>query len=178
MSRSIALSVEYPHPPAKVWQAITSREALNVWLMPNDFEPRLGHRFQFRTNPSPGFDGIINCEVLQLDPPRTLAFSWVGGPLQTRVTFSLEPIDGGAGTRLNLRHEGFDTLKKRLIGSMLRSGWKRMLRRRLPATLEHLAADGGLVGGSAAALEQLACRKGPFTRMKVALIGLVPGRRA
>jgi len=34
------------------------------WLMPNDFQPRLGHKFQFRTKPAPGFDGIVNCEVV------------------------------------------------------------------------------------------------------------------
>ena len=30
-----------------------------LWLMDNDFEPVVGHRFTFRTEPTRGFDGIV-----------------------------------------------------------------------------------------------------------------------
>jgi uncharacterized protein YndB with AHSA1/START domain len=57
-----------PYPPQKVWRALTDPGLLASWLMPNDFEPRVGHRFTFRTDPVPahGFDGIVRCEVLEL----------------------------------------------------------------------------------------------------------------
>jgi uncharacterized protein YndB with AHSA1/START domain len=58
------------------------------WLMPNDFTPELGHCFQFRTKPVPGFDSIVNCKVLEINPPRKLVLSWRGGPLDTTVSFN------------------------------------------------------------------------------------------
>jgi uncharacterized protein YndB with AHSA1/START domain len=61
-------TANYPHPVERVWAALTSSDALAVWLMPNDFKPVVGHRFTFRTKPAPGFDGIVHCEVL-LPPP-------------------------------------------------------------------------------------------------------------
>jgi uncharacterized protein YndB with AHSA1/START domain len=56
----------FPHPPEKVWRALTDPELLACWLMPNDFEPWIGHQFTFRTDPVPvhGFDGIVRCETL------------------------------------------------------------------------------------------------------------------
>jgi uncharacterized protein YndB with AHSA1/START domain len=78
----------FPHPPEKVWRALTNPGLLASWLMPNDFEPRVGHRFTFRTDPVPGhgFDGIVRCEVLELVPARRLRISWAGGGLDTTVT--------------------------------------------------------------------------------------------
>ena len=63
---SIVTDSFLPHPPAKVWNALTDPALLAAWLMPNDFVPALGHRFTFQTEPVPaqGFDGVIRCEVL------------------------------------------------------------------------------------------------------------------
>ena len=108
MSESIVHEIRFQHPPERVWQAIADSGALERWLMPNDFQPRLGHRFTFRTEPVPPyFDGIVHCEVTELEPPRRLAYSWRGGPLrETVVRYTLEP--DGSGTRLHLEHSGFD----------------------------------------------------------------------
>jgi uncharacterized protein YndB with AHSA1/START domain len=86
MKRDLHFEVTYPHPPEKVWRALTDPQAIAQWLMENNFEARLGHKFQFRTKPAPGFDGVVNCEVLEMDPPRRLAYSWSGGNLNTIVT--------------------------------------------------------------------------------------------
>ncbi|WNG27671.1 SRPBCC domain-containing protein [Cystobacter fuscus] len=96
------------HAPERVWKALTTREAMAKWLMPNDFEPRLGHRFTFRREPIPqlDFDGIAHCEVIALERPRLLAFTFRGGVLDTRVSFRLEPE--GDGTHLFFEHSGFD----------------------------------------------------------------------
>nr|BFE87558.1 hypothetical protein GCM10020093_101590 [Planobispora longispora] len=69
-----------PHPPAKVWRALTDSDLLARWLMPNDFKPVVGHRFTFATQPVPrvGFDGIIRCEVLEIDDGRLLRIGWAG----------------------------------------------------------------------------------------------------
>src|SRR5262249_37620569 len=64
--RAIRLDEFLAHPPARVWRALTDPDLLARWLMPNDFRPAAGHRFTFRTDPRPGFDGIVHCEVLTL----------------------------------------------------------------------------------------------------------------
>ena len=92
MTDAIRTDSFFPHPPEKVWRALTNPELLASWLMPNDFEPRVGHQFTFRTDPVPahGFDGIIRCEVLELRRPGD-GISWAGGGLDTTVTWDLVP---------------------------------------------------------------------------------------
>jgi uncharacterized protein YndB with AHSA1/START domain len=101
--------------------------------MSNDFRPELGHRFTFRTDPAPGFDGVVHCEVLAIETERYLEIRWRGGPLDTVVRFTLEPE--GAGTRLTLEHAGFKGLRGRIISRILKSGWGKMLDTHLPTVL-------------------------------------------
>lgn len=136
MKRDLRLERVYPHPPDKVWRAISSAEKLSTWLMRTDFQPALGHRFTFRAKPQPGWDGVTHCEVIELDPPRRLAFTWRGGAgpdkpltLDTVVSFTLTPE--GAGTRLVLEHTGFRGVKGVLLSFMMGAGWRKMLDRRL-----------------------------------------------
>jgi uncharacterized protein YndB with AHSA1/START domain len=97
-----------PYPPARVWRALTTSDMIAKWLMPNDFQPVVGHRFTFTTQaiPAADFDGVVNCEVLAIEPEELLRISWAGGTLDTTVTWRLVPE--GRGTRLFLEHEGFD----------------------------------------------------------------------
>src|SRR5262245_55697929 len=81
----VALDATYPHPPERVWRALTEPQELAAWLMPNDFAPVVGHRFQFKVKPQLGWRGIVDCEVLEVDRPRTLSYSWQGDP-KYRVT--------------------------------------------------------------------------------------------
>jgi uncharacterized protein YndB with AHSA1/START domain len=92
MKRDLRFEQTYPYPVERVWEAITDSAAMSDWLMPNDFVPRIGHKFRFQTKPARGFDGIVHCEVIALDPPRRLAFTWKGGGIDTVVTFTLEPV--------------------------------------------------------------------------------------
>lgn len=137
MKRTLKRTVVYPHPIERVWRALTSRDALAQWLMPNDFEPVEGHEFQFRTDPAPGWDGVVQCKVLELRAPRLLRISWTGGPIDTVVTWRLSDAEGG--TRLEFEQSGFDGLKAILISFILGSGWPRMYDRLLPGVLEQLA---------------------------------------
>lgn len=136
MKRDIKLEAFYPYPPERVWRAITDSKAMAKWLMPNDFEPKLGHKFQFRTKPAPGFDGIVHCDVLELEEPRLLRISWRGGPIDTVLKFSLEPVPNG--TRLSLEHSGFAGVKGLMISYMMGSGWKKMFRTSLPAVIKNI----------------------------------------
>jgi uncharacterized protein YndB with AHSA1/START domain len=94
----------------------------------------VGHRFTFRTRPAPGFDGVVRCEVLELDPPRRMVWSWAGGTIDTTVTFTLEETADG-GTRLRMHQVGFHGLGAQLTRRILAGGWPGILRERLPAYL-------------------------------------------
>jgi uncharacterized protein YndB with AHSA1/START domain len=125
------------HPPARVWRALTDPELLARWLMPNDFQPVVGHRFTFRTEPRPsyGFDGVVHSEVLELEPERRLRLAWRGGGLDTTVTWTLVPE--GRGTRLFLEHAGFDPddpVQRRTF-AILGGGWRSHAARALESVL-------------------------------------------
>lgn len=142
MTESIRRELVFPQSREDVWRALTDSVTLAEWLMPNDFEPRVGHRFTFRTQPNPqaGFDGIVRCEVLECAPPSRLAYSWAGGGIGTRVSYRLEPE--GDGTRVFFEHSGFD-LSQPWGDTALRGaefGWARMLER-LSGVVAGLAAD-------------------------------------
>ncbi|MDJ0685087.1 MAG: SRPBCC domain-containing protein [Alphaproteobacteria bacterium] len=126
-----------PFPRDKVWLALTDSGHLAQWLMKNDFEPTVGHRFTFLTKPAPGFDGTVHCEVLELDPPNRLVISWKGGPVQTTLRFDL--VAQGAETILELRHEGFQGLNNLLPRFFLGLGWKDLIKKKLPAHLATMA---------------------------------------
>ena len=141
---SISYELHFPHTPARVWRALTNRAEIAKWLMPNDFEPRLGHRFTLQTAPMPAlnFDGICHCEVTAFEPPRLLAYTWVGGSLDTLVTFALEPE--GDGTRLRFEHSGFD-LDDPLQAASYRGlqGWRQALDVALRREVDAQAATQG-----------------------------------
>ncbi len=126
---SIEKEIVYPVAPAAVWRGLTDREALATWLMPNDFTPQVGHRFTLRTRPAPGFDGTVHCQVLELEEPRRMVWSWRGGPIDTVVTFDLDEVRGG--TRLRFRQEGFSGFRENLVRLMLAQGWRRVYGRGL-----------------------------------------------
>lgn len=129
MTDSIKREIDLPQPREDVWRALTDSATLAEWLMPNDFEPRVGHRFTFRTEPNPraGFDGIVRCEVLECVPPSQLVYSWTSPFGDTQVTYRLEPQ--GDGTRLLFEHSGFD-LSQPWSETAIKgagAGWTRML---------------------------------------------------
>lgn len=133
MTRAITREVRFAHSRERVWAAIASSEALAKWMYPNNFEPRIGHQFTFRVpaKPEAGFSGlVVECQVLECEPPHLLVFSWtVGGPVvDTRVSFRLES-DGDA-TLMYFEHAGFDLTQswaeKALKGAEY--GWAAMLK--------------------------------------------------
>lgn len=140
MKADIDVTVTYPHPVERVWSALTSSEALAAWLMPNDFAPAVGHGFTFRTRPAPGFDGIVRCQVLELEPPRRMVWSWAGGTIDTTVTWTLEETADG-GTRLRMHQVGFHGLGAQLTRRILAGGYPRILGQRLPAYLDRAAGQ-------------------------------------
>jgi len=104
---SVVLQRDMPHPPEKVWRALTTGALIEDWLMANDFEPTVGHKFTLRTQPVGGWNGVIDCEVLAVEPPKTLSYTWASMGLESVVTFTVTPT--GAGARLRMEQSGFPT---------------------------------------------------------------------
>jgi uncharacterized protein YndB with AHSA1/START domain len=119
---AIAVDYRLSAPPQNVWRALTVPRLLESWLMPNDIKPEVGHRFTFHTTPAPGFDGIVQCEILTVDPNSRLVYSWRGGPLDTTVTWTLSP-SSTAGTDLHLEHAGFGP-EHGMTYDLLSEGWR------------------------------------------------------
>ena len=142
VQRALRFEVTYPHPPAKVWRVITTREHLARWLMENDFAPEVGRKFQFRAKPVGGWDGIVHAQVLELEPERRLVLAWKSNVIDTKVTFLLEPVAGG--TRLTLLHTGFEGFKPVMTSFILGMGWKGHLNNAIPALITTLEKEGRL----------------------------------
>jgi uncharacterized protein YndB with AHSA1/START domain len=141
---------EYPHPPSKVWRALTDPALIALWTMrPEGFEAKVGTRFKFIAKPQPGWRGFVECEVLEVREPSVLRYSWVGneGQKPTQVTFKLEPH--GSGTRLVFEHTGFRGVGGFLLTKiMLGPGWRKMLGARIPEVLADVDDEGKLRKGS------------------------------
>ena len=173
MRRDIRRSVDYPHPVSRVWRALTDPAALAVWLMANDFRPEVGHRFTFRTDPAPGFDGVVHCEVLEIDAPRLLRISWRGGPVNATVTWQLSEVS--AGTRLVLDMEGFAGPKAVAVSYLLGGGFGGMYRRDLPAVLDRIARGEGY-GPPRGSAEARAGTPTIWRRLRTRVVTLLPDR--
>ena len=124
MKNKIKLTFEYDFPISIVWKAITDKKAVSEWLMPCNIEPIIGHKFQFKTESNLFFDGIVNCEVLEVIENELFSYSWNGGSLKnTIVVFKLEEINNK--TILHFEHKGFDGLfNKIVVQKILSNGWK------------------------------------------------------
>jgi uncharacterized protein YndB with AHSA1/START domain len=133
MSETRALVIErvMPHAPEKIWRALTESHLIQEWLMQNDFEPKVGHRFTFRATPIPGWKGVTNCEVVAVEPPRRLVYRWGDGTesdsgLKTIVTWTLTPQSGG--THVRMEQAGFRSQDEAGYKGM-GGGWPRILER-------------------------------------------------
>jgi uncharacterized protein YndB with AHSA1/START domain len=128
---SFSLDFDLPHAPTKVWRALTEPALLAKWLMPTDMEAVVGKAFWFKTQPMPSWDGIVNCEMREVELHKRLQYSWGGNGLDTVVTWTLTPTKTG-GTMLRLEHTGFPTGKEnaQYFGGA-KKGWQWMAGQRL-----------------------------------------------
>ncbi|RMC34767.1 SRPBCC family protein [Paracoccus alkanivorans] len=116
-ARSVTIERDFPHPPNKIWRALTQPHLIEEWLMKNDFEPVPDHRFQLR-----GDWGNVDCTIRTIEQDRTLSYSWDSGDLESVVTWTLTPTDGG--TRLRMEQTGFKPDQPRYYQGA-RMGWPR-----------------------------------------------------
>ncbi len=104
-TRTLVIEREMPHPPEKIWRALTQSPLVEEWLMKNDFQPVVGHRFSFRANPAPNWNGIIDCEVLGVEATSRRSYSWGTMGRKSGVAWTLTPTKGG--THVRMEHSGF-----------------------------------------------------------------------
>ena len=126
--RTVTVEREFPYPPERLWRALTQPHLIEEWLMTNDFEPVVGHRFNLRGD----WGGVLYCEVLAIEPQRTLSYSWnfahedPAFDLESVVTFTLEPTS--VGTRLRMEQTGFRPEQKQALGGA-KLGWGQFFER-------------------------------------------------
>jgi uncharacterized protein YndB with AHSA1/START domain len=101
-SETLTVTVErdIPHPPEKLWRALTQPHLIEEWLMKNDFKATVGHKFTLS-----GDWGAASCEVLEIEPQKSLSYTWSAMGLESVVTFTLTKI--GNGTHLRMDQSGF-----------------------------------------------------------------------
>ncbi len=123
---SLSLELELPHPPEKVWRALTDPTLVSEWLLPvAGLATEPGAAFTFQAPPQPGWDGTVRCRILEADAHRTLRYTWVVGDreVDTVVAFTLTPTP--SGTRLSLQQSGFRPDQGQAFGGA-RYGWTMM----------------------------------------------------
>ena len=125
-TRSVVVEREIAHPPEKLWRALTQPHLVEEWLMKNDFAPVVGHRFKLTGE----WGGVLDCEILAVEPHRTLSYSWdfkhddAAFDLRSVVTFTLTPTS--TGTHLRMEQSGFRPDQKQANAGAI-AGWHKFL---------------------------------------------------
>jgi uncharacterized protein YndB with AHSA1/START domain len=124
---SVVVERELPYPPERIWRALTQSHLIEEWLMKNDFEPVVGHRFDLRAD-----WGVVGCQVLAVEPNRTLSYTWAAYGLESVVRWTLAPTS--TGTRLRMEQSGFRQDQLQYYDGA-KDGWQRFF-----AALERVLA--------------------------------------
>jgi uncharacterized protein YndB with AHSA1/START domain len=97
---SVVVEREVPFPPEKIWRALTQPHLIEEWLMKNDFKAVVGRSFNLRAD-----WGVVDCQVLAVQPNKTVSYTWVAYGLESVVTWTLTPTS--TGTQLRMEQSGF-----------------------------------------------------------------------
>ena len=131
-TRSVVVEREFAFPPEKIWRALTQPHLIEEWLMKNDFRPVVDHRFNLRKNPKPDVSIVVDCQVLAVEPHKTLSYTWAAYGLESVVTWTLTPTR--TGTLLRMEQSGFRPDQTQAYHGA-RYGWQQYV-----AALEQLLA--------------------------------------
>ena len=126
-TRAVIVEREIPFPPEKIWRALTQPHLIEAWLMKNDFKPVPDHRFSLRAD-----WGSVDCQVLEVEPNKSLSYTWAAYGLESVVTWTLTPT--AAGTQLRMEQSGFRPDQQQAYQGA-RGGWQQFL-----AALEKVVA--------------------------------------
>jgi uncharacterized protein YndB with AHSA1/START domain len=124
---TVVVEREMPHPPEKIWRALTQQHLIEEWLMKNDFKPVVDHRFNLRAD-----WGAVDCQVLAVEPNKMLSYTWAAYGLESVVTWTITPTS--TGTRLRMEQSGFRPDQGQAFQGA-KGGWRRFF-----AALEQVLA--------------------------------------
>jgi uncharacterized protein YndB with AHSA1/START domain len=123
-TEAVTFELDFKHSPKKVWRALTDPDLLTQWLLPvANLELKQGASFTFQAAPQPGWDGHVNCQLLEIEAQKKLSYTWRVGDIDTVVTFTVTPTE--AGTHLSIVQTGFKPHQKQNFGGA-RYGWRMM----------------------------------------------------
>ena len=148
-TQDLVVDEVFPHTPDVIWKTLTSSDLMGRWLgmTPTGFAPVKGNRFSYQTSPAGAWDGVIQCQVLDIVPNERLVYAWKGGHegnvgygsrLDTIVTFTLAKV--ADGTRVRLVHSGFVLPKNETAFKNMGEGWKTVVGRINSITTERKSA--------------------------------------
>jgi uncharacterized protein YndB with AHSA1/START domain len=118
-TRTVTVERELPFAPAKVWRALTQPHLIAEWLMQNDFVLAIDHRFTLR-----GDWGSVECRVIEIEPDKSLVYTWGGMGLESTVTLTLTPTT--TGTHLRMDQAGFKPDQPQAFHGA-KFGWQKFL---------------------------------------------------
>ena len=158
---AIHLVKDYPHSPEKVWRAVTDPALIPLWTATGaggrteGFATVVGTKFQFIGKPKPGWNGVVDCEVIEVDEPSLLRWTWTDTSTgdTTEVVYRIEPNAGG--TRFTYDHTGFTGLSGFFMAQLLGHVRRKMLNQGLTAVLNDIDDQGALRPGSTLAPKPL-----------------------
>jgi len=139
---------EYPYPIEEVWQVLTDPAYVARWTTtgqggrPEGFAAVPGTTFRFVGKPVMGWSGVVYCEVIEVDAPRSLRYTWKGDEDTddvTDVAYRLEPT--AAGTRFTWTHTGFTGAGGFAMSKLLGRVRRKMLDDGVPAVLAAYHAE-------------------------------------
>jgi uncharacterized protein YndB with AHSA1/START domain len=131
---AIVATVDIAAPPERVFRAITASDEVPKWWG----SPEIYRTTEWSMDlceggawkaVGVGADGVpftVEGEVVELDPPRALVYTWRpawDGGHPTTVSYRLDAIDGG--TRVVVRHDGFGDRAESCDSHAL--GWEQVL---------------------------------------------------
>lgn len=113
----VSLDFQFTSTVEQVWKALTDSGMLAKWIWKNDFKPVIGEKFQFRSEPNEWWDGIVNGEVLEVEEPHILSYTWASAGETTTITWTLKTGSDGA-THLHFEQTGFSEATKATKGAI------------------------------------------------------------
>ncbi|MGE7543744.1 SRPBCC family protein [Sporosarcina newyorkensis] len=113
----VTLDLQFTSSIEQVWKALTDSDMLAKWIWNNDFKPAVGEKFQFRSEPNEWWDGIVNGEVLKVEEPHILSYTWASAGETTMITWTLK-TGADAATHLHFEQTGFSEETKATKGAI------------------------------------------------------------
>jgi uncharacterized protein YndB with AHSA1/START domain len=131
--------IQIAAPPERVFKALTDRAQAMQWGSNELFETfvwemdaRAGGKWQFisreRTGPNAGRQYEHHGEILEMDPPRLLVYSWFANwhePATRQTVVRWEITASGEGSKVKMTHSGLKQIKGACEGYS--QGWPGLL---------------------------------------------------